>query len=1274
MIRRTHHFLHWLLGLFVVYLLITRVFISWVQFYPQQFIDVIQTLTGAQFQAASIDIDQDWLGFQIHLHDVLLQTENFVFQAEELEADINTFAILIPKIGFGDYLKVSQGAFQEKHVRKTAIDKEGLSNIKLEELVRVDANVSRLWKRVQFHEFVFSEVTRPGLSIQFHDFQSINASRLSVVSEFSLSYRDVLKYERFNLTSSFAVDILGGLDSGEFALSSFSPLEITDLATLLSKNWQSVLPDGELLLDLKGKVAHAELFDLTLNLNGQALSWRQKAKSLPSSVGLQLNWNSEQQKIKRRFKDWLFTLSKIQIDNRYIKSVSPMKLYFDGDKYLHFDAEYFELEPFKVLVKALIKTPHVSDFFDKTAYLSISDLSGKLHWETLDVPELKIDFKKLDVPVTRYPGVSIRNMLMHKTPDGITLSTTKPIWVMSPSIHSIPMRVDLPSKFSAGYDQEAKLWNVPHTEVEVDGMLMSAEVSALSSKYIDTGFTFKFGDMDRLKQYLPHGFMSGELKKWLDASLLSGEDIVVQGKVKGLLDDFPFIDKHGVFDLQAQVKNAALKFDADWPVLQSFDAELRFKPYQLDISVDKVDVDNNLNAKNVLVTIFDLDKDDIALVIKGEVETSLDKAMGYLQSTPLAEIIGLQSFLQSGVKFSGKSKVKLDKIWVPITGHKDSVEEVSGHVVFQDANVHLLGGGKLTKLNGVLDFTDSAVSANDLAFEFLGGSAKADVITDVKMQNVLVNAKGNFFEKKRAWFVNPVPWQSSLELPLAKSKTNLVKVMTNVDLQKGGSKLPSPLDGKSLVGKKLQIKTTLDKGLISSITTINGLLQSELEWQASGGKNKITKLQVLLGGVKKNSSSDGFSYVKGVIDEVDIDGWLSVLGSVEMSGGGVLGVNQLNWSDSDVVVGSARYLARDYPNIGFKWRSNKDEPLVLAIKASDVAGTLVFSEQKESIEIDLTKLNIFTNQAQEFTASKSSQVSCLEPLSNKSTLPRVDFKARNISVDERKIDEIKFTMVDDDEMLRIESISGKFGKGSGVISGNYVFDKQARSSALKAELESTEVAVITDMLNMNRGFTGQSAGVNLNLSWSGGAECFSTKTAAGGVGFVFRDGSIEDVEPGVARLIGLLSVESLVRRLRLDLKDVTNKGMFYDEIKGTARLSEGVVKLEGLTLKAPSVSGKIKGDINVIKEIFNLKAEITPKIGATVPTIAALAGSTNPLAALAVYTLMKVLPGVNENIITYKYGVTGSWDSPIIEELGAPPKTDSIKDEGGFEEGVLEFQ
>ncbi|BCN93937.1 DUF3971 domain-containing protein [Thiomicrorhabdus immobilis] len=1252
LIKRTHHFLQWAFWLFVAYLLITRLFISWVQFYPQQFIGLAQSVTQTEIKLAHIEVEQSWLGFQTKIDKLSIDSPDFQFQADFLAVDINLLALFIPAVEYGDYLEISQGAFQNKVQQPAGIPSQ--EEFQPEDLANINVNISRFWKRVTLKNLVLTEVGRPGLSVQFYDFQSLNASRLTIVGEFSLNYKDVLNYERFHLKSSFSPDVWGDLGTGEFSLSSFRPLRIKRLSKLLSQNWQAVLPQGELILDLKGSISQSQIASLEVNLHTQALHWTQKQEGLPVSLGLQLLWNAEQQNIQKHFKDWKFSLAKIEIDNQFIKTVSPVELYFEQGKYLNFNADYFDIEPFKVLVKSLIHTQHVAALFDRAAYLSISKLNGKLDWQTLDVPELAVHFDRLDVPVTDYPGMSLQHLQIVKTPSHILVSTPKPIWVMSPTIHSKPMKLSLPNSVELKFDEVDQAWQLTKTQINLDKIPVSITLKKLTSSTIDSEFDLKVSSIAELKDYLPYGLMSPKLKSWLSESLQGGEDVSLNGVVKGAFADFPFEEGQGEFMVTGQVKNARLKFDSKWPVLKDFDANLVFKPFQLAIDVDKVNIGADVLATNVNVTIPDLHQHDIALTVKGNVVTSLNNAANYLSLSPIASKLGMQAFFKESGKFSGNSSVVLDQIWVPISGYEGRNEEVSGRVIFQNASLQLFKELSLSRINGTLQFTDSVISADKLTFDALDGKGVAKIVTDSKNKQVKVQAGGNLFAQKHDWFQKPIPWDVNLTIPFKSAKKSDISLALLADVSQGDSLLPAPFDAKALHNKKVELYTKISKSNILVDAKLPGLVNSQFHWQELKDAYQLQSNKIAIGVPDKifKRYSKSTSFIRGEFDFFDIDAWIPIFKKADLFEKKADTERSLILDDVSFAIENTRFLSHNYKQIVIDVNSSVDKPVSVDIKSKDIAGSVLF-ENDNLIRVDLSRFKFFTDDTDIKNGTDSSAFEqageCQPKADDNSVLPNVVLTGQNISIDERKIDAISFRLEDGIEQLSIKDIKGNFGGKAGVLNASYEFSKKKQQSLFKAQLTSNDVSAVTEFIKLNKGFSGKSADVNLQLNWFGGLECFSTKAASGDIRFKIKEGSVEDVEPGFARLIGLLSVESLVRRLQLDLKDVTNKGMVYDEIKGSAILKNGLLNLTEFTIKAPSANGDISGMVNIEKQTFDLNAKITPKIGATIPTLAALAGAANPLTALAVYTLMKVIPGVNENLITYKYKISGPWASPIID-------------------------
>ncbi|QCU90695.1 YhdP family protein [Thiomicrorhabdus sediminis] len=1260
MLRKTHSILQWLLAILVLYVLLTRLFVSWVQFFPQQFIQTVEAISDTKIIAEQILVEQSWDGFELTLNNFSIVDKRFVLQAAHLQTDINLFALFIPSLGYGDAIKIEYGAYQNRQ------QSEGNEPqpFNLQEYLQIKAVTAHLWKRIELKSFVLSEFARPGFVLHLHDFQSINAARFSVVSEFSLAYKSLLNYERFNFTASLDNDIWGRVSQGKFSLSSFSPLRVRNLSKALSKNWQSVLPRGELIVDVDGAIEDSQVTNVRLALNSQMLEWPQQTVKLPDSLGLQFDWSYQNQLALSDEDDWKIWLSKVQIDNRFIETVSPVELYYDGGDTVSFKAQFFELEPFKVLVKSLIKNPHIAAFFDQAAFLKVSDVSGRVHVDKIDVPLLSVNFERIDVPVTNYPGVSIRQLRLDKDPAGLTLRTEKPIWVMAPEVHNRPMQVKLPAMVRMNYEQDNKSWQLPRLAFQVDDAALEVEARKIASKDIDIDFNAVFNNMSSLKSYLPYPFMSETLQAFLKEGLLAGENIRFKGRVKGGYEQFPYLDKSGVFTLDAKVDNAELLFDDKWPSLKKIDAILHFTPYQLMIEAPFVEVLDGVQAKDVRVQIPDLNKDDIAVVIQANASADMKDAVNYLTSSPLAAKLGLTEFLSSHRNFHGNTRVALHKLWIPVSGYDKLETRVSGDVHFTDAGFDVLNDLPVSQLHSKLQFTESAVSAEKIRFVFMDGKVKGSLKTSASSNKALLNLNGHMLAKENTWFAEPLNWRSDWQIPMRTGRGDL-KAKTTFYLGRAGSLMPKPLNKELLQDKVLTINSVLRNDDFDNRVSLPELLEAKLLWKRQDGAEKNFRLEQViaaLGGVGLKDNTR-HSQIKGGIDELDLDRWLPILSKQIFNGGDASLINDLDWRGTDITVKQLDFLGQKYENQRFSWQADGLGGLSIdTIGAYLQAQALVHGDKSKPIKVNVDKLVLQTQSNQlsgseEVVAQKQAAQCEVNIDADDSAIPNIVFSGRNIIFNGRKIDQLSFELVDEKQAFTVKTLKGGFASGAGVLSGSYQFDKYNQFSTLALGMNSNNVEGLVEFLKLNKGFTGKKADMTMELNWYGGVECLTADTANGSLGFMMKDGAIEDVEPGIARLIGLLSVESLVRRLSLDLKDVTHKGMVYDEISGKAKIDRGQVVFNEFDIKAPSASVTMQGNVDLIKEQFDLKAKVTPKIGATVPTIAAIAGAANPITALAIYTLMKVIPGVNENLVTYEYRITGPWAKPLIngKELKEAP-------------------
>ena len=181
-----------------------------------------------------------------------------------------------------------------------------------------------------------------------------------------------------------------------------------------------------------------------------------------------------------------------------------------------------------------------------------------------------------------------------------------------------------------------------------------------------------------------------------------------------------------------------------------------------------------------------------------------------------------------------------------------------------------------------------------------------------------------------------------------------------------------------------------------------------------------------------------------------------------------------------------------------------------------------------------------------------------------------------------------------------------------------------------------------------RGGTGKLEG---KLSWPGHAFDFATANLSGDFKFESTNGSFTKVEAGAGKLLGLISLQSLPRRITLDFRDIFSNGFAFDRVGGDVRIDRGVMFTENFEIVGPAAVVKMTGDIALPTERANLTFTVAPKLDETVALSAGLF-TLNPLVGVAVYLGQKVIGNPFEKLFSFKYAVSGTWDNPEVERIG----------------------
>jgi len=1243
LVKFTYRFLEVIFALFIVYLLITRGFLTWLQYAPEQFTSAVKSFIGVELSYESLALDQHWLGFEFEAKNVSLNSERFHFDAEKLSADINLFSFALPAAAVGDYLYVENASLEKRssfvNSSESKLAQLSVSREDLHQKLLIPSTIRSLWKQVSIKDVRLTLQQEYPAGIHLKSFELAKSSRISLVSEFGMKYGEVLDYEPFSLTLNASQNSFGGIGDGRLNLVSYRPVKIQGLVSLLPEEWQAILPKGDVLVEAKANFQNSKLSKIEMNLNGSSFDWPQNDELLPNSAGAKLEWVLENDVLFVGQDDWHIQLLGLQLDQKYLESISPIELKVDDD-FIDFNAKSLNIEPFKVITQALISDPKIANLFGKTAHLSIQNLSGKLNWQTLELKNLHFYLKELAVPLTDFPSLAIEELTFDKTGSEVILQTSKPVWLVDTRVHKDAIKIQPTSSIVIDWRSPTH-WRVQPFHLAIDEFDLAINSARMNNSKISFDSSFESNRAKIVMEYLPYVWMGQPLQKWLKNSQIDGEALKARISIDAPFEEF-LANGHG-FEMSGVIKSAQLNFDSNWKSLQNFDVNFLLQEFGLNFTTAKVALNEELFAKQVSVAISDLREKDIAVEISGQAEGEIKSAVEYLQASPLVKTQKFNDFLSESLILTGESVFDIQSIWVPVSGYKEKVSQVDIAIELKQVGALIYDLPKISAIQGQIQIQRESVKGH-LQGQTLNGPV--DIKLDGDQASLGLEIAGEAVDQNELLFIDPVAWSANVDIPYQAELD--ISVLGRVNWHKSASGMPSPLS-KNDLNAPLTVKGIVEENklILNFQSESTGLAAIQVSDQS--GKKTINGTVLLANQADHLSAWENFDgqfsdylTIKGFIHQFSIDEWWKYSKQFQQS---YLKESNdssyvVNWGNSRLEIEKLSFDSYEFPKSQLSWQPREEELVFRLVgPKADIA---IVKKADSSLNVQVGTIELNPNKSK-----KDISLICSESVVAQD-IPEIYFSAKQLRFKDYWLKDLNFKLSPHSEGYLATGINGTLGESAGHISGAYSFRSDRAVSSLVLFLTSSKVQALTNYLGINKGFTGKEVKGKLQLSWQGDLACFDSQKLKGPVDFKVKDGVIEDVEPGLARLLGLLSVESIMRRLKLDLKDITTKGFVFDEINAKGEFDHQTVKLKSLNVNAPSAQVEVNGLLSLKNETFDMRAQVTPSLGSSIPTIAAAAGAVNPFAAIAVYTLMKVLPKVNEELVTFKYKISGPWKEPKL--------------------------
>ncbi|UDG82161.1 YhdP family protein [Candidatus Vallotia cooleyia] len=212
-------------------------------------------------------------------------------------------------------------------------------------------------------------------------------------------------------------------------------------------------------------------------------------------------------------------------------------------------------------------------------------------------------------------------------------------------------------------------------------------------------------------------------------------------------------------------------------------------------------------------------------------------------------------------------------------------------------------------------------------------------------------------------------------------------------------------------------------------------------------------------------------------------------------------------------------------------------------------------------------------------------------------------------------------------------------------------DDNLQRTVLNFKLDIANSGALLDRLGLADTLKGGSGQLSGNISWRDRPMCIDYPTLSGNLSLKLSHGQILKINPGAARLLGLLSFQSLSRVAILDWGILFGQGLPFYNLSSTTTIRNGIAKTNDFTLNSASAKVMLQGSADFWRKQQNLLVTVTPSLN--VDTIALATAVINPILGLGVFVAGLVWSEPISQSFARHYMVTGSWLHPQIKQLPA---------------------
>ena len=805
-------------------------------------------------------------------------------------------------------------------------------------------------------------------------------------------------------------------------------------------------------------------------------------------------------------------------------------------------------------------------------------------------------------------------------------------------------------------------------------------------------------------RYLPVG-LEKSVRDYLRESIVRGVVVAGKIKVKGPLALFPFTEpKQGDLQVSATLKDVVYAYSPSslmpagslpWPPLTQLSGELSIDQSVLHVKGARAQV---AGLSDLQVTRADAEIRNLyngaTLAVSAEARGPLAEIVNLVNTSPLSS---MTSKVLARATATGMADYRF-KLGFPLAAVNHAT--VQGAIALAGNDIQITPETpRMARARGSLVFSENGFGVNGGLVRALGGDARIEGVMGAVLPGPRPVQQGLRIQGVATAEGLRQAKELGLVARLAQYATGSASYTATIGVRGGmsellvtsslgglGLTLPAPFgkvadaalplrletsavaaslipDGAGKLHEQDQVK--LDLGRLASVVYVRDV---------SGPEAKVLRGSIAVGLAADESAPLPDNGVVANVNTpvVDLDAWSDVLShssGAEGVGaaGSLLPATALSYAPTslalraqEVSLGGRKlnHVLLGGVRDGLLWRANLD--------ATELNGYVEYRQPTDAatgrLYARLARLTIGPSAAQEVESLLEEQPASIPALDivvedfdlRGKKLGRVDIDAVNVAAVNSPIRDVpREWRLNRFNITTPEAVLTASGNWTNIVTlaeaPGARLSRERRRTALKFKLDINDAGALLERFGMPGVVRNGKGKIEGRIGWIGSPITFDHATLGGDMNVNVENGQFLKTDPGIGRLLGVLSLQSLPRRLVLDFRDVFSDGFAFDFFRGDVTIEQGLARTSNLQMKGVTAAVVMDGQADIARETQNIKVVVVPEINAGSASL--LASYINPVWGLSSFLAQLIVRKPLIESLTQEFVLDGTWAEPRVTKV-----------------------